>query len=302
MDYGSILTRAWRITWKQKVLWLFGFLAGLSSGGNAGNRPEQDRGVQAGLPPEVERLMERPQSLAIIMAAVLVLLLIAAVVIVLSTVGRGGLIGGIRIADDGGAVTFAEAWDLGTRYFWSLLGIEALLFVAGLFVIGLGLGIGLLGALTAGVGFVLLPLVCLVGLAMIPLAIVAHFARFSVVIEEKPVADAFGRGWEILRNQIGPIIVLGALLLVADFVLGLVLFAPFLAAVLPALAAFVLAPQAPSLPVIVASGLAVLFFLPIVALVGSVVETWQTSTWTLAYRQFVGSASGATASPPYQPA
>ena len=40
MDIGSVLTRAWNITWKYKVLWLLGILAGCS----ASTPVEADRG------------------------------------------------------------------------------------------------------------------------------------------------------------------------------------------------------------------------------------------------------------------
>ena len=36
MDYGEILKKSWNITWKFKVLWLFGFLASCGKGGGGG--------------------------------------------------------------------------------------------------------------------------------------------------------------------------------------------------------------------------------------------------------------------------
>ena len=38
MDYGEVLSRAWRIIWKHKVLWIFGIMAGCTSGSGGGNR------------------------------------------------------------------------------------------------------------------------------------------------------------------------------------------------------------------------------------------------------------------------
>ena len=35
-NFGEILTRAWKITWKYKVLWIFGILASCSQGGGGG--------------------------------------------------------------------------------------------------------------------------------------------------------------------------------------------------------------------------------------------------------------------------
>ena len=38
MDYGEVLSKAWKIIWKHKVLWIFGILAsfGQGSGGGSG--------------------------------------------------------------------------------------------------------------------------------------------------------------------------------------------------------------------------------------------------------------------------
>src|SRR3990172_4054264 len=128
MDYGAILSRAWKITWNHKILWVFGFLAGLASGGGGGGNAGGGGGGQPGgpggpggpgfLPPDFERQMERPEVIGIILAVACVLILIAIALFVLSTIGRGGLIGGIRMADDTDKVTFGEAWAVGVRYFW----------------------------------------------------------------------------------------------------------------------------------------------------------------------------------------
>ncbi len=36
-NFGEVLTRAWQITWKYKVLWIFGILASCSRGGGGGS-------------------------------------------------------------------------------------------------------------------------------------------------------------------------------------------------------------------------------------------------------------------------
>jgi hypothetical protein len=304
MDYGTLLVRAWRITWKHKILWLFGLLAGLASGG-AGGRGSSGGGGQGGrggLPPGLERQSDLLTP-SVIAGVLLLALLVVIVLIVLSTIGRGGLIGGLRLADDRGAVAFGQAWESGTRFFWRLLGIETLLFIAGLFVFGFGLIVALVGVLTAGFGaFPFLPILCILILALIPLSLVAHFARFGVVIEDLSMMEAYRRSWGILRTCLVPIVLLGAIVLMISFVAGQVLVAPFVAAVLPAAIALVLNPEDPNISLVITSGLGLLCLLPIALLVISILETWQTSVWTLAYRQFIGSSSTAPAPPlPPQP-
>ena len=39
MDFGEILSRAWQIIWKHKILWVFGILAGCSSTNSGTEQP-----------------------------------------------------------------------------------------------------------------------------------------------------------------------------------------------------------------------------------------------------------------------
>ena len=62
MDYGKVLSRAWEITWRWKVLWILGFLASLASGGGGGGGPSSsfsggdiERWTQDYLAPEAAR-------------------------------------------------------------------------------------------------------------------------------------------------------------------------------------------------------------------------------------------------------
>ena len=59
VDYGGVLRRAWQITWRHKILWIFGILAGCSRSGSSGGsgnnnvRVNQQGGVD--LPPEMQQ-------------------------------------------------------------------------------------------------------------------------------------------------------------------------------------------------------------------------------------------------------
>src|SRR5262245_20415866 len=114
LDFGNILTRAGRIIWRNKVLWLFGILASLGGGrggfnfggggaGGGGGFPSTGGPGGPDLPPELRQFLERMQEngtfLAIVLGLVCLGLLIALVFFLLSIIGRGGLIGGVRLAD-----------------------------------------------------------------------------------------------------------------------------------------------------------------------------------------------------------
>jgi hypothetical protein len=298
MDYGNILSRAWKITWNNKVLWIFGFLTGLGSGAGSANsnfRSGSGQPFQAGpggprLPPELERQLQRPEVVAIIITVVCVLLLIGLALFVLSVIGRGGLIGGIRLVDDrmdtGGKITFSEAWRVGIRYFWRLLGLTLLLVVPAILF---GLLVAALVLLTLGfAALCVLPLLCVFIILMIPLSIVVALAQFGVVLEDKGVIDSLRRGWEVLKTNLANIILLGLITVVIGFVIGFVLALPLIAIVIPAAFAFAFNPREPNMPVLLGAGLAFLCYLPILWVINSVLTTWIYSVWTLAYRQFTG--------------
>lgn len=290
MNYGDILSRAWQITWNHKILWIFGILAALGSGGGGGGGVGGDlRANTRGLPPDIQRQFERPEVTLFVLCIVLVAIIIALVLFVLSIIGRGGLIGGIRAAEDRGSVSFEEAWSIGVHYFWRMLGIVLLTILPVLVIALFGLFTSVVAALTFGLGALcLLPLLCLLILALIPLGILAHFAQFAVVLEDLGVVDAFRRSWEVLKANLGPIIIVGLILIVIGFIAGLILVAPFFAIVFPTLFFAFLGRDGVSVPVIALGGAAILCYLPIAIVLSGILQTWTTSVWTLAYRQFVG--------------
>ncbi len=312
MDYGSILSRAWKITWNHKILWVFGFLAGLASGGGGGGNAGGGGGGQPGgpggpggpgfLPPDFERQMERPEVIGIILAVACVLILIAIALFVLSIIGRGGLIGGIRMADDTEKVTFGGAWSIGLRYFWRTLGITLLLLAPAL---AFGLIAIVMVLATFGVGALcLLPLACVFILFFIPYAIVAWLGQIGIVVDDLGVFDAMRKGWELLKTNVGTAIIFGLILFVIQIVIGLLVLVPVTAIAAPAVFAFLSDPRHPNIALLVGSGLAFLCFLPVLVVLGSIVTTWVYSVWTLVYRQLTGSAPAASPPAPsaFQPA
>jgi hypothetical protein len=304
MDYGNVLSRAWQITWKHKVLWIFGILAGCSSG-NSNFRGGGGTGGPGGQGPgadQFQQFFERPEGTAIIIAIVAVVLLIVVAVMVLSTIGRGGLIGGARLADEKGAVTFGEAWGIGVGSFWRL-------FVIGLLVV---LPVIVLALMTAGAGLLagplalaFIPLLCLAILFVIPASIVAHFAQFAVVLDGLGVGAAFRKGWDVIKTNFGPVIVLGLILIVVGAIAGLIIAAPFIALLAPVLvgvvAGGVTGSEVLSVPFLVAAGIGFLCYLPFAIALSGILQTWTMSAWTLAYRRFTSSAP-AVVTAPAQPA
>jgi len=138
MDFGGILKRSWEITWRYKILWLFGLLAGGSGSGGGGfnttgnySFDENDFGGMdfAGLE-EVGRWLE--QNVVLLIGLAVVLVIVAIALIVISIAAKGGLIHLANEAEDRRPLKARDGWSVGFAN-WGRL-----------FLIGLVLGLPLM--------------------------------------------------------------------------------------------------------------------------------------------------------------
>lgn len=312
MDYGKVLGRAWEITWRWKVLWILGFLASLGSGGGGGGGSNAytgnggdfniDKWTQ-GIPPG-DFLPAVSGIIGIIIAVVCVLFIIFIALWVVSVIARGGLIAGVQQVEDEGSTTFRTAWVAGRKKFWTLFGLGILaaipmiiLIFAGIILLGLGIAAAV-GAMdiseTAGIaGIVMISLLCggFLCCGMIILGIVLEQIRVygerAAILEDLGWINAFKRGWQVLKENLGPTIIfwliflaIGIVIFVISFAIIAALAAPFLLLLLPSVD--------PGTWLIVPACFAGLVMVIVFALIKSVVTTFSSATWTLAYREMTG--------------
>jgi hypothetical protein len=303
MDFGNILSRAWQITWRWKVLWILGFLASLGGGfsGLSGSNYRTE-GLDWG--PSGARV---PNEVWGVMAAVGCLgLLLGIVLWVVSTIARGGLITGVQQVEDEGSTTFGAAWRAGIGRFWTLLGISILtglpsliVIVAGLVILGL-LVLGTIAAIDAAAevgGFLggSAALLCGGGiccggiLLAVVLSVIRLYAERAAMLEGLDWINAFKRGWQILKENLGPTVVLWLIFLVIGMIVGAIIVGPIVALLAPF--SVRIGGGDPIAWLLFPICLGGLLWVILLALVGSVVETFTSATWTLAYRQFTGSAA-----------
>jgi hypothetical protein len=262
LNFSSILTRAWQITWKFRILWIFGFLAMLGGSGGWGgynggsganfnwrtsanvNPVDADEyptrwNTTSDLPPEWRSTFDQLAQIklstwiTIAVVACCVLCLIGLALWLISIIGRGGLIGGILAADADGKVTFREAWGIGVRNFWKLLLIRIMAFLLWL-ALSLILIVPALfvTVFTCGLGFI--PWVCVMIVFGIAVNVWFALMDYAVVAEKLGVGEAIGRAWVLLRKYIGPLAILYIILLAISLGIGLalmVVFAPSAAAI-----------------------------------------------------------------------
>lgn len=294
MDIGSVLSRAWQTIWKHKVLWIFGILAGCSgAGGNGANL--QARYQQGGgqLPPEIQPFFDQfnamPDWQIGVLAVILILVVLVLVVLAvfLGTMGRIGLIRGtIQVNQGAASLSFGDLFSGGFPYFWRVFGLNLLVGLI-TFVIGVGLAVFfVLGAvLTLGIGAIcLVPIICL----LIPvgwlLSVVVEQANVAIVTENLGIVAGFQRGWQVLRNNLGTMIVMALILtlgvgLIGGFIVGLPLFFIVLPAALGTMSG---APRVEGGGLLVA-GLCLVAYLPVLILLNGILRGFIESAWTLTF-------------------
>ncbi len=296
MDYGNILSRAWQVTWKHKVLWIFGIFVALSSGsgsfnsganwnqgssGGGGNFPQPD------MPPQLREFLNSPALPIAIIALICLGLIIALAIFLMGVASTGALIGGIDLAESTGAVTFAQAWAIGTSNFLKILGLK--------------IGVGIIGFVAIFAGIICCPLLCLVIPGSIALQVIAEFASFAIVLDKEGVIESIQKGFNVLKTNFTSVFVLGLILFGIGIAYGLVVAIPVLVAFAPAIIAVMGSTREPNMMLIGATVLMFLCLIPIFIVVGGVYTTWQTATWQFAYRQWTGSTSSAASAPQVPP-
>lgn len=294
MDYSGIIGRAWRITWKYRALWLFGFPAGGAGIGNVfgfntgpGNNSEPFSSLGGtpigGLPPSVS------VGLVIAIFAAIVFLVIA--FIVLSAIARGALIGMVRRIDGGEVPTVGVGLSDGFKNFLSIIGISIAiwlpLFVVAGIVLALSFGPALIALInnfrspTPPPSFILLMFLgFIVATAIIlPVAVVLGvlntYAESFRVIEGHGVFTSISKGYRLLWERKGQSAAVWFIALGLSVAFGLVVGIVGLVMIGPAIFIFAKKP----LPGILLAipGIAVL------TLASAVFQSFISSMWTLAF-------------------
>jgi len=317
MDYGKLLSRAWHIVWRNKIIWLFGFLAALGSGGGGGSNfnfrsSERVSAPQSGgfgnfdLPPEFQRALVQllsNESLLIAIAVTLVALslIVGLIVALIAALGHAGMVDMTREADETETTSLGAGWRAGWRRMLPvflirfLLGLPTfLLIMAGVipfilsFVPLLGRGemgdAALVGALMAGLAC-FLPALCVGLLLSLPLQVLETLSIRASVREDQGVLGGLRRGWSVLTGNLGEVLVLWLIFLVLGLIVGVVVGLPI--GLVAMATAFPLALLAAASPIFIVPLLLIGLLLGLLsAAIRSVVEAFTSAVWTLAYRQW----------------
>ncbi len=285
-NFGEVLTRAWQIIWKHKVLWIFGIFAGCGRGGNGGGGGSGGGGGTGpgSQPfPELERtfqqigqwIQDNPWIIAVGIILILALVIIS---IFLGTIGRIGLIRGTYQAETGAErLNFGELFSGSMPYFWRVFGLSLIIFLIAILIF---LPLALFGVLTAGIGFIcVLPLICILIPVLWALSVVIEQANAAIVIDNLGIGDGLRKGWELARANVGPIILLTLIIFIGSGIVGFIIAIPIIAAVFPLIFGAVSNNTNPIWITVVCCAV----YFPILILLSGILNAYVQSVWTLTY-------------------
>lgn len=319
MDFGEVLSRAWRIIWKHKILWVFGIFTGLAAQ-LGGSSPQ---GVQyrfdigdfnnGRVPPALRDFGYSVEHYINAMPVWFWVVLFFSLFIlgilfwVVSIYGRAGLIHGASDADEDAPLTFGGLFQKGSHFFGRLFLYDLLLFVGAIVVpVGIILILGVFAVFTLGIGLLcLVPLICLLIPISWMLGIYFIQVQVALVVEDLDVFTAFRRAWRVVTGRLGEMVVMGLILFVIGLAAGILMAMPFGLVVTPFIASLMASSEITT-TAITASVVIGLVLLPFAILGNGIVQAYALSSWTLTFRRLTGYKAGIPAviepAAPVQPA
>lgn len=330
MDISSILSRSFNIVWRNKALWVLGFLVALGSGGGGSgsnfNFPSGSGSGSggSGTPnlPNLPRLNDQQIQgiLAAVVALVCVFAILGIIFAIVGVIANGGLIAGADDADATGKMSFGAAFKRGSTRFWSLVGMRIVLWLPTL-IVGVIVGavvLVLFGATIASavsdrsdrntmnaVLGSLAGLLCIavpVGLLAFVYDIIARgikvFGDRAIMLEGAGAMDAIRRGWSMFKSRFGDVFLTGLVLVVIGLIAG-VLFAIVAGAIMAPSLVLLLTQMNTQIQTAtwIVLAVSVVFAIAVTSVLASVLIAFRATVWTLVYRAFVPRAAPAQVTP-----
>jgi len=315
IDYSRLMSDTWRLVWRHKFLWFFGFFAAGSTsigGGNfdySSSSQQNGRGAQSSTSRQIEDWVTAHLTLLLILAAAAVVLLI--LLWLWSIVCRGAVIGSVRDRRRDKPISFGSAFSRGRESFWRLLLFDLflLLLVVCLMVILLALilmvvflaaaagdagrvilvllGLWLLTFIGFGMGY----LFCcaLLFLPWILISTIVIFATRAVVLESLRPMAALRRSFRLIMDNLTHVLFLFLISVGLSIAAAIIMVMAGGVSAIPAIIAWVVAYNQSwtVLTIVIAS---VLLILPLTVFIvaAALMNTYFTAYWTIGFDKIAG--------------
>ncbi len=306
MDIGSVLSRSWQIIWKHKILWIFGILAGCTNGGGGGGSGWRGGGGGNGggqVPPQFQPFVRPFENLTegqiaiFVTIAILVALVLMVVAVFLGTIGRVGLIRGTQQAEGGSAsLVFGELFSGSMPYFWRVFGLGLLVGLLVLIVAGVFAVFAIIGtAATLGLGLIcLIPLACILVPVLWFVSVIVEQASIAIVLENLGVMDGLRRGWEVVRLNLGTMIIMALILVLGvGGIGGLIIGLPIVFIVLPAVIGGAVGTNQSVGGGLILAALCFIAYLPVLLILNGILRSYIETAWTLTFMRLTSKPAAA---------
>lgn len=312
MDYFGMVKRAWHITWRYRVLWLFGFLAGAAGGGSSPNissYTQSSSNLTAEQTAQVDQVAQwAAENLALLISVAALLTIVVICLWIISIAARGGLVHLASQADEGIAPTVREGFSVGFHLWGRVFLIDFLIYVPFALVVALvvtptivlpiiaavqadsaGSGGAIVAAILGMIGVLLLELVIL-GLIGMVLGLIEQLALRHGVLGGTTATESIRTAWHDIRTRFMDVFLMWLVTLGIGLAVGIAFGA------VGAMFGVVIFGAAITgmWPVAIGVGLimALVFIVP-----GAIVSAYYSTLWTVFYRRFTGRAVDGAASP-----
>lgn len=318
MNHTNLISRAWRITWRHKVFWIFGILLALTGGGGgSGGGNAVSGGDQSALGPlpQIPGLERFDPSVWFGIAALCccLLLLWVIVAVIVQYVARTALYRSVDQVEASGA---APTWRQGFRLGWShrtfrlwlldlVIGIPFIIVVVLLFALAatplLLLLIDSTAARVLGIGLAVgsgLLIVLLLIVAAILLGVLRQFWSREIALADLGIGQAFAAGYTLVRGRVKDVGIMWLLMAAIGLGFGFIVIPIALGVILLAVAVgggigYALYAVTQSVGWAIAVGLPPFLLITIVPLtvVQGIYLVFESSAWTLTYREVAAARS-----------
>jgi hypothetical protein len=308
--YRPILKKAWEITRKNRFLWVFGLFAALA--GNGGIYEILVKGFNrvagqgeilsdntSGLftwsifaLPRLEDIYETSPLFAnFFWIVVFIALGILAVLICLNILSRGALINCVKKITGRRKTNLADGWEAGKKYFWPILGLNALA-KAAIFSLLVLLTVPVMFFITGGGGspgwnvFLYVTSFVVFTLLALFVSFMAIYASCFTVLEDMPFVESIRASWKLFIKNWFVSLEMSLILFLAVFIAGFALMLFTIVYMVPVallLLAFAYLDLQIGFMLIVFLG--IMGWLVLLGFTGAVLSAFQFSAWTLLFME-----------------
>ena len=308
MNYSEVFSKAWKIIWKFKALWIFGILASCSrsrtsgfSGSSSGSGSTSwfiADGVLAGrvpsLPVNLQTWFLNFQRtwdaepwviLILVMAFLFVILALIVLSMFLGVLGRVGVARGAWLADDGEEkLGFSRIFNESKPYFWRVFLLFLLIFFVSVALVGI-LMIPFLLATIFTLGLALVLFIPVMMLASFAVKIIIEQSVVAIVAENKGVFEAIQRAWNLLVKKPWPQIVVGFVVTIGEMGAMFILVLPYLLLMIPLFISIGIDSGSAAWVGAWISGIGALLYSPFVILASGILHAYIGALWALTFKR-----------------